>query len=265
MAYSHGRAPRIGLTQGNSGGWDVERRPSLKRIVASTGQRQWLFFQRPIEQRRQAVQELARRAATDPVAARAVGSVWEALLKEGNNALLIELARQVGQNGITSAVASLMRSFSLSVLPDDTEGVREAVVDALSAVGAEATSIVAPKLLDSDPTVAAWALAALRRTGLDKASAALVEWFGKANPDTQQELAKRLATVSQQSWEDVVILLDGLVHCPSSEQTLAQKVLEALDRNRLERECVHLWMTSRSVAARTVLIRFFDYDQAALK
>lgn len=151
------------------------------------------------------------------------------------------------------------------MLANDVEGVREAIVEALAAIGAGTADVVVPAMLDADSTVSSWALLTLRRMGMGKACGAIAAMFDKATPEVQERLTRRLADISKQSWEDVIALLDGCLRRDASGQALAQRVLEVVDRDRLERECVGLWTTSRSASARFVLIRIFDYDAAALK
>lgn len=246
----------------------AERAPAdrkvLKRLVNAARPRRWLFVRQPYAQRQEAVSELARRAAANDAAVKAFRAVWDRLLLRGEPDLLAVAARQIGRWKIASLAGDLVRCFSLSTLGDDTEGVREAAVEALASVGQDAAPYVSTALLDADPTMSAWAVLALRRIGLGQACGALAALYQRVPPESQERVARRLAGVSRQSWEDTIALLGSGLKLGEPERSLAKAVLLELERDQLERECLSMWTSRRSVSARSVLVHLLGYDAAAL-
>jgi hypothetical protein len=237
----------------------------IAAIVAATRPRRWLLFRRPLAERRRALGELAERAAGDRQAAPALSQVWNALLREGNDALLAELAAHVGRRRLASAVDDLVASLALGRNREDDGGRNEAVIGALAAVGPAAAPRLIREVLGADATSAAWALIGLRRIGLGQVMGELAAWSRDAGPEARERLVDRLVGVSLQSWEDLTEGLAAGLAGASKERVLAEQVLARLDRSQLEKECSRLWMVQRSEAARTLLIRIFDYAQEALR
>lgn len=237
---------------------------SLADLVAATKPRRWLLFRRPLAERRQALDELAERAAGDAYAAGAVSLTWRALLREGNGTLLTELASQVGRHRFASMVDDLVASFSLDVIGEDHEHVREAVVAALVAIGPLAASRLIRETLSSNATSAAWSLLGLRWIGLGRLMGELASWSRQAEPEERGRLAERLASVSDQSWQDLVEGLAAGLRGTAEERAFAEQILARLDRGRLEKECSRLWLAQRFKPARTLLVQVFDYAQEAL-
>lgn len=237
---------------------------SLAALVAATRPRRWLLFRRPLSERRRALDELVESASGDTLAAGAVSRTWKALLREGNGTLLAELASQIGRHHLASAVDDLVASFSLEVIGEDNEHVREAVVGALFDVGLKAASRLIRETLSSNATSAAWALLGLRRIGLGRLMGELASWSREARPEEGARLVERLASMSDQSWQDLIEGLAAGLRGTVEECAFAAQILARLDRGRLEKECSRLWLAQRFKPARTLLIRVFDYAQEAL-
>ncbi|HVR08300.1 MAG TPA: hypothetical protein VMW75_09650 [Thermoanaerobaculia bacterium] len=240
-------------------------RRSLAALQAAARPRRWLLLRRPLAERRQALGELAGRAAGDARAARAVNQAWTVLLREGNGTLLADLASQIERYRLGFAVENLVASFSVAALAEDPARVREAAVRAVATLGLAAVPSLARALLNGDVTAAAWALLGLRRIGLGKAMEALAAWGRDAGAEARERLAERLASTSQQSWGDLIDGLAAGLGGAAEARDLARQVLSRLDPTQLERECQRLWVAQRSSSSRTLLAELFDYAQEGLQ
>ena len=104
---------------------------------------------------------------------------------------------------------------------------------------------------------------AVRRVGPGTAAPAVAAALAEADPETRLRAAGRLAGIAGQSWDDLIELIGGCGGGRAGRE-LASSVVARLDGPRLEKECLRRWAAGQLPAAKSVLVRHYGYDPAAI-
>ena len=237
---------------------------NIARMERGTRRRRWWVFRRPLEKRQKAVLELAALAEEIPDADKALQRVWQALVAERESELLVSLLESASGLDPAEWAPRLVEGLETAPIKNTGTDGRLAITKALKDMGDKALEPLVGRILNPGEEGARWALVALREIGLKSAAKALCKAFARADQMSRKILTERLASVSGESWEDLIVLAASLARISTSGRLLLDAMVDALNRESLEQKCVQLWARSRLLEARDVLVFCFGYKKDAL-
>jgi hypothetical protein len=161
-------------------------------------------------------------------------------------------------------VPRLLESIEPNSPHNSAAAVRAIAVKTLMGMGDGATKELVVRISQPGDDGASWALYVLREAGLQMAAGELIRMFAGTSTEQRETLVTRLTRVCDESWDDLLALMAGVVQRLPRDHRLVDALSERLGRKTLEEKCVQMWTHGRSGDARTLLENYFGYSKSIL-